>query len=234
MIAEGFVASGAKVYISGRDAKACAATASELGPSAIALPADLQKVEECQRVVDEITKLEPAGLNVLINNAAANWGEEIDTYPDHAWTKVLTLNLQRVFTLTQMCLPLLEKAGQPGDPARVIHIGSIDGIRAPMLANYAYSASKAGLHHLSRHMARELGPRNITSNSVAYGPFPTNMMKHVLETSGDVLREEVPLRRIGKPEDAAGTCLFLASPAGAYCNGALLRCDGGASLVSKL
>lgn len=234
MIAEGFVASGAKVYISGRDAKACAATASELGPLAISLPADLQKVEECQRVVDEITKLEPAGLNVLVNNAAANWGEEIDTYPDAAWTKVLTLNLQRVFTLSQMCLPLLEKAGQPGDPARIINIGSIDGMRVPMLANYAYSASKAGLHHLSRHMARELGPRNITSNSVAYGPFPTKMMKHVLDTSGDVLREEVPLRRIGKPEDAAGTCLFLASKAGAYCNGALLRCDGGTSLVSKL
>lgn len=214
MIAEGFVASGAKVYISGRDAQACAETAAALGPSATAIPANLQKYDECQRLVDEITRLEPGGLHVLINNAAANWGEGIDTYPDAAWDKVMTLNVQRVFTLSQMSLPLLEKAGSREDPARIIHIGSIDGIRTPVLSNYAYSASKAALHHLSRAMARELGPRNITSNTVAYGPFPTKMMKHVLDTTGDMIREEVPLRRVGRPEDAAGTCMFLASKAG--------------------
>lgn len=236
MIAEGFITSGAKVYITGRDAKACTTTVNDLSPlgSITAIPADLQKVSECERVIAEITAAEPKGLNVLINNAAANWGEEIDTYPDAAWTKVLTLNLQRVFTLTQLALPLMEKAGSLEDPARIINIGSIDGIRTPQLANYAYSASKAGLHHLSRALARELGPRGITSNTVAYGPFPTKMMKATLEAAGDAIRDEVPARRLGKPEDAAGSCLFLASQAGSYCNGALLRCDGGTSLVSKL
>lgn len=240
MIAEGFITSGAKVYLTGRDAKACTSAVEALTPlardgaSVQAIPADLQKVSECERVVSEISGKEPSGLHVLINNAAANWGEDIDTYPDHAWTKVLTLNLQRVFTLSQLCLPLMEKAGSPQDPARIINIGSIDGIRTPMLANYAYSASKAGLHHLSRALARELGPRGITSNTVAYGPFPTKMMKATLESAGDALRDEVPLKRLGAPEDAAGSCLFLASKAGSYCNGALLRCDGGTSLVSKL
>ncbi|KAK5992405.1 Rhamnolipids biosynthesis 3-oxoacyl-[acyl-carrier-protein] reductase [Cladobotryum mycophilum] len=240
MIVEGFVASGAKVYISGREAKACHDAVSELsslsstsGGSAVALPADLQKLEDCQSLVAEITKREPGGLHVLVNNAGANWGQEIDTYPEAAWQKVLTLNLHRVFTLTQLCIPLLEKAAKPEDPARVVHIGSIDGIRVPSLSTFAYSASKAGLHHLSRALATELGQRDITSNVLACGPFPSKMMKATLEKIGDGIKASVPLRRVGSPEDVAGACIFLASRAGSYCNGALIRLDGGASLVSK-
>lgn len=221
MIAEGFVANGAKVYITGRDAPACHKTASELTPlasktggSIYALPADLQHLSECQELVKTLTEREPAGLNVLVNNAGATWGADIDSHPDSAWTKLLTLNLQRVFTLTQLCLPLLEKKASQADPARLIHIGSIDGIRVPTMANFAYSASKAGLHHLSRHMARDLGQRNITSNVLACGPFPTKMMAATLDAFGEVLQGEVPLRRIGVPEDVAGSALFLSSKAG--------------------
>ncbi|KJZ76333.1 hypothetical protein HIM_04415 [Hirsutella minnesotensis 3608] len=156
-----------------------------------------------------------------------------------------------------LCLPLLERAAAAStstsasasgsdsgsdadsaaaclDPARVIHIGSIDGLRVPAVANFAYSASKAGLHHLSRALARELGPRRVTSNVVACGPFPTKMMRATLDSFGDVIRDEVPLHRVGSPEDVAGACLYLASRAGAYCNGALIRVDGGASLASKI
>ncbi|PHH84352.1 hypothetical protein CDD83_2076 [Cordyceps sp. RAO-2017] len=244
MIARGFVLHGAKVYLSGRDGAACEAAAAELtaeadgkgsGGSAHALPADLQQLAECERLAARLGALEPvAGLDVLVNNAGAAWGAELDTYPDAAWTKVLTLNLQRAFTLTQLCLPLLGRAAAAGGPARVIHIGSIDGLRVPVVQNYAYAASKAGLHHLSRALARELGPRGVTSNVVACGPFPTKMMRATLDRIGDVVRAEVPLGRAGMPEDVAGACLFLASRAGAYCNGALIRVDGGASLVSKI
>ncbi|KAH7325962.1 hypothetical protein B0I35DRAFT_474676 [Stachybotrys elegans] len=220
MIAEGFVANGAKVYLSGREAKACESAAAEMasiarhGGSAHALPADLQKLSECQRLAEEVSRREPGGLHVLVNNAGANWGADIDSYPDAAWTKVLTLNLQRAFTLTQLCLPLLERASSAEDPARVVHIGSIDGLRVPTLSTYAYSASKAGLHHLSRALARELGPRHVTSNVLACGPFRTKMMKATLEAAGDAFAEEIPLRRIGKDEDVAGACIFLASKAG--------------------
>lgn len=222
MIAEGFVSSGAKVYLTGRDAKALSLAVTELlpiakrasAPTPIAIPANLQELKACEDLVKAITEKEKGGLHVLINNAGAAWGADVDSYPDHAWTKVLTLNLHRAFTLTQLCLPLLEKAGQDGDPARVVHIGSIDGVRAPVVENYAYSASKAGLHHLSRHLAKDLGPRNITSNVLACGPFPTHMMKATLENMGDVIRGEVPLRRTGRPEDVAGASLFLASKAG--------------------
>jgi NAD(P)-dependent dehydrogenase (short-subunit alcohol dehydrogenase family) len=222
MISLGFVTNGAKVYIASRDAKACAAAAASLtaaGPgTAHALPADLQSLEAVKSLAEQLAAREPGGLHVLVNNSGAAWGAPWDEFPDSAWSKVLTLNLQRVFTLSQALTPLLEQAaragGGGGQPSRIIHIGSIDGTRVPQLPNFAYSASKAGLHHLSRHMAVELGPRGITSNVVACGPFPSKMMKHTLETAGDAIREGNPLGRIGTPEDAAGTCLFLASRAG--------------------
>lgn len=224
MIAEGFAANGATLFLTGRDAPALSAAAAELTPVArragapapTALPADLQDLSACEELVRALTAaLEGGpGLHVLVNNAGAAWGAPLDEYPDAAWTKVLTLNLQRAFTLTQLALPLLARAGTAADPARVIHIGSIDGVRAPVVQNYAYSASKAGLHHLSRHMARDLGPRAVTSNVLACGPFPTKMMRATLETMGDVIRGEVPLGRTGLPEDVAGAALFLASKAG--------------------
>ncbi|KZZ89153.1 NAD(P)-binding domain protein [Moelleriella libera RCEF 2490] len=176
----------------------------------------------------------PSGLHVLVNNAGATWGADVDSFPDAAWTKLLTLNLHRVFTLTQLCLPLLGAAASREDPARVIHIGSIDGVRVPNLGTYAYSASKAGLHHLSRHLAVDLGPRNITSNVLACGPFRTKMMRATLEAAGDAMNENIPLRRIGRDEDVAGSAIFLASKAGAYLNGALIRVDGGMSLLSRI
>ena len=225
MIAEGFVANGARVYLAGRDAKALHAAVAELTPLAtsaacpgppVALPANLQDLSACEELVRRLTAEVEAtgGLHILVNNAGAAWGAPFEEFPDSAWTKVLTLNLQRAFTLTQLCLPLLSKAATSEDPARVIHIGSIDGVRAPVVQNYAYSASKAGLHHLSRHLAKDLGPQNITNNVLACGPFPTKMMKATLDTMGDVIRGEVPLRRTGKPEDVAGASLFLASKAG--------------------
>lgn len=226
MISEGFVANGAKVYISSRDAQACAQAAAELtalgkaaGGSALALPADLQSLDACEALAAELTiqlgGKNGTGLDVLVNNSGAAWGAPFDTHPDHAWTKLLTLNLQRVFTLTQLLTPLLTlAASSSSSPSRVINIGSIDALRVPHLENYAYSASKAGLHQLSRTMAVALGPRGVTVNTLACGPFPSKMMKAVLDTVGDELAEVNPLGRIGTPQDVAGACLFLTGRAG--------------------
>jgi len=248
MISEGFVRNGAKVYISSRDAKACDKAAAELnalkpaaGGSAVALPADLSSESECKKLAAELARRE-SKLHVLVNNSGATWGQDYDSYPDNAWTKLVTLNLQRVFTLTQALTPLLEAAavfdgdrsnGVVVDPARLIHIGSIDGLRVPSLPTYAYSASKAGLHHLSRHLAVHLGPRGVTSNTLACGPFPSKMMAATLREFGDVIKAANPLGRIGTPQDAAGACLFLASRAGAFVNGATITLDGGVMLQAK-
>lgn len=205
------------------------------GGSALSLPADLQSLEACKTLAAELSKAEPAGLDVLVNNSGAAWGEPLESHPDSAWTKLLTLNLQRVFTLTQLLIPLLEKKGAKASaPARIINIGSIDALRVPTMENYAYSASKAGLHHLTRTLAVALGPRGVTVNTLACGPFPSKMMRAVLDSAGDAIAEANPLGRIGTPQDAAGACLFLCGRAGAFVNGATLALDGGVSLLARL
>lgn len=173
-------------------------------------------------------------LHVLVNNSGSNWGAPYDEYPDHAWLRVLTLNLQRVFTITQALTPALEAAASEGDPARIINIGSGDGIRVPALETFAYSSSKAGLHHLSKVLANHLGKRNITSNTIACGPFESKMMAATLKRFKESIEASIPLGRIGSPEDVAGTCLFLSSRAGAYVNGATIALDGGALVGSKI
>jgi NAD(P)-dependent dehydrogenase (short-subunit alcohol dehydrogenase family) len=228
MIARGLLEAGARVYISSRKADACAAAEKELSQygTVTALPADLSTEQECLRLAAEIGEREQA-LNVLVNNAGATWGAPLEEFPAAAWDKVVDLNLKSPFFLTRAFLPLLEAGGTHDDPARVINVGSIDGLHVPSLPTYSYSASKAGLHHLTRVLARELGPRQITVNAVAPGPFESKMMAWTLEQRGDEIAAAAPLRRIGRPDDMAGVAIYLASRAGAYVTGAVIPVDGG-------
>ena len=228
MIARGLLQAGARVYISSRKADACAEAAKELsehGP-VHAIPADLSAEQECLRLATEVGEREQA-VHVLVNNAGATWGAPLADYPAAAWDKVVDLNLKTPFFLTRAFLSLLEAAGRDEDPARIINIGSIDGLRVPPFPTYAYSASKAGLHHMTRVLARELGPRRITVNAVAPGPFESKMMAATLDTLGDAIADAAPLRRIGRPDDMAGVAIYLASRAGAYVTGAVIPVDGG-------
>ncbi|KAI9692170.1 MAG: hypothetical protein M1822_006400 [Bathelium mastoideum] len=237
MISEGFVANGAKVYISSRDAKSCNQACEELNAlgkgKAFAIPADFYKEADVKRLAEEFGKKE-SKLHVLVNNSGSNWGAPYDEYPESAWTRVLTLNLHRVFTVTQLMTKYLEAAATEQDPSRIINIGSVDGLRVPALETFAYSSSKAGVHHLTRVLANHLGKRNITSNALACGPFESKMMAATLKQYRDVIEGGIPLGRIGSPEDVAGATLFLASRAGAYVNGAVLTLDGGSVISAKL
>jgi NAD(P)-dependent dehydrogenase (short-subunit alcohol dehydrogenase family) len=236
MISEGFVVNGATVYISSRDGTTCERVVNELNGlgkgTAYSIPADFYREEDCRKLAEELAKRENA-LHVLVNNSGSNWAAPYDEYPSSAWSRVLTLNLHRVFLITQLLTPLLEKGSRPHDPARIIQIGSVDGLRVPAAETFAYSASKAGLHHLSRALANHLGKRNITSNTLACGPFQSKMMAATLEKYRDVIEAGIPLGRIGTPEDVAGACLFLSSRAGAFINGATITVDGGTVVSSK-
>ena len=228
MIARGFVEGGARVYISARKADACDAAAAELSKlgTCISIPADVAEPSEVTRLAAEIAAREPA-LHVLVNNAGANWGAPMAEFPDSAWDKVLGLNVKAVFNLTRALLPQLEKAATAADPARVINIGSIDGLQVPDLDTFAYSASKAAVHHLTRVLAKKLAPKRITVNAVAPGPFESKMMAQTLRNFGKHIVESCPLKRIGEPEDMAGVAIYLASRAGAYVTGAVIPVDGG-------
>jgi NAD(P)-dependent dehydrogenase (short-subunit alcohol dehydrogenase family) len=151
----------------------------------------------------------------------------LETFPDSAWDKVIDLNLKSPFWLVQALLPALRRSGTADDPARVINVGSIDAIHVSRLPVYSYASSKAALHQLTRVLARELGPRHITVNAVAPGPFESKMMAATLSEFGDQIAASSPLGRIGRPDDMAGVAIFLSSRAGAYVTGAVIPVDGG-------
>ncbi|KAI8331044.1 hypothetical protein BC941DRAFT_463334 [Chlamydoabsidia padenii] len=230
MLAKGFVSAGAKVYISSRSAQVCEKVAQELtkmGPGqCFAISADLQKVEDIQQLVSKLGQRE-THLDVLICNSGANWAAPIDEYPDSGFQKVVNLNLTRTFTLIQKCLPLLRVNATTESPSRIINIASISGLTPPKLEMYAYSSSKAGLIHLSKHLAARLGPENILVNSIAPGSFPSKMMAETLKKDGEHILKRIPMGRFGVDEDLAGTCIYLASRAGAYTTGAVITVDGG-------
>jgi NAD(P)-dependent dehydrogenase (short-subunit alcohol dehydrogenase family) len=229
MISRGLLQAGAKmVYISSRKAEGCADAERELSAfgQVAAIQADLSAEAECLRLARQVGDREQA-LHILVNNAGATWGAPLEEFPASAWDKVLDLNLKSPFYLTRAFLPLLEAAGTHDDPARVINIGSIDGLHVPTLPTYSYSASKAALHQMTRVLAKELGPRHVTVNAIAPGPFESKMMAYTLRTVGDQIAEAAPLRRIGRPDDMAGAAVFLSSRAGAYVTGAVLPVDGG-------
>ena len=230
MIAQGFVEAGAKVYISARKADICDAAAAELSKlgQCVSIPGDISTEAGALALAEAVAAREDR-LHVLVNNAGANWGAPIAEFPDAAFDKVLNTNVKGVFHLTRFLLPQLEKAGSHADPARVINIGSIDGLQAPTLDTYAYSASKAAVHHLTRVLAHQLAPRHITVNAIAPGPFESKMMHETLEKFGAGIIASCPLKRIGEPEDMAGTAIFLSSKAGSYLTGAVIPVDGGIS-----
>jgi NAD(P)-dependent dehydrogenase (short-subunit alcohol dehydrogenase family) len=230
MIARGFVEAGANVYISSRKAAVCDAVAEELSRDGrcTSIPADLGTEAGCRFLADQLGERE-GQVHVLVNNAGANWGAPLADYPDDAFDKVLALNLKGVFHLTRFMEPLLAKAASDDDPARVINIGSIDGLQAPALETYAYSSSKAAVHHLTRVLAHRLAAQRITVNAIAPGPFESKMMEATLQRFGDSIRASCPLGRIGRPDDMAGTAIYLASRASAYVTGVVLAVDGGIS-----
>jgi NAD(P)-dependent dehydrogenase (short-subunit alcohol dehydrogenase family) len=224
MIARGFVESGAKVYVSARKKTACDAAAKELGCESI--PGDVSTAAGCAALAAEIFAREQR-LNVLVNNAGAAWGAPIAEYSEAGWDKVIDTNVKSIFFLTRELLPLLEKAASADDPARVINVGSIDGIKAPFLETYAYPASKAAVHHLTRDLAVKLAGKHITVNAIAPGPFESKMTEWMLEKFQDKFERDCPMRRIGRPSDMAGVALYLASLAGSYVNGVVIPVDGG-------
>jgi len=234
MIAEGFVENGVRTYITARKADACAETAAELSKKGecIALPADLSTKEGREAFVAEITARE-AKIDILVNDAGAAWGAPFEEYPDEGYDKVMDINVKAIFTLTRDLMPLLKQGASQQNPSRVINIGSIDGLRVSTMDNFAYGASKAAVHFLTKNLALRLGPKGVTVNAIAPGAFQSNMMNATLEKFQDKIESENPLGRIGSPEDMAGLALYLASNASKYMTGQVIALDGGRHIGAR-
>jgi NAD(P)-dependent dehydrogenase (short-subunit alcohol dehydrogenase family) len=233
MIAAGFIERGAKVYISSRKAADCDATAAELsagGGTCISLPQDISTVDGCKALAARLGELEPS-LDILVNNAGAAWGADFDDFPESGWDKVLDLNLKSPFFLTQALHAQLKAAGSAEQPAKVIMIASIDGMRLNPQETYSYHASKSGLIYLTRRMAARLVRDWIVVSCIAPGPFASQMNRDARD-HGDEVAKRVPMRRIGRDDDMAGAAIFLASRAGDYVVGETIAVDGGIALAT--
>ena len=234
MIARGLLQAGAaKVYLAARKAAELEAAVAELsGLGAVeAAPADLGTADGVQALADAIAAKEDR-VHALFNNAGAAWGQPFDDFPESGFDKVFDINVKGVFLLTQALVPLLNAAATEDDPARVINTGSIDGIVAPERGrdNFSYSASKAAVHMLTRHLAGELAPR-ILVNAIAPGLFPSRMTKVMLAAGEEAVGAAMPLGRVGRSDDMAGIAVFLASRASTFITGAVIPVDGGVSTI---
>ncbi|MDR3507939.1 MAG: SDR family oxidoreductase [Caulobacteraceae bacterium] len=233
MIAAGFIAQGAKVYISSRKPGACDATAAELsagGGTCISLPQDVSTVEGCKALAARFAEHETK-LDILVNNAGAAWGAPFDEFPESGWDKVMDLNVKSPFFLTQALAAPLRAAASAAQPAKVINIASIDGIRPNPMETYSYHASKAGLIHLTRRMAATLIRDNIVVNAIAPGAFASEMNRDARD-HGDALAKHIPSGRIGTDEDMQGVAIYLASRAGDYAVGVTIAVDGGVAYAA--
>ncbi|HVF92809.1 MAG TPA: SDR family oxidoreductase [Sphingomonas sp.] len=225
MIAAGFIAQGAKVYISSRKAPACEETAAELGPNCIALPQDVSTVAGCKALAEQFAAHE-GKLDILVNNAGAAWGVPFEEFPEQGWDKVMDLNVKSPFFLTQALHGALKAAASRDRPAKVINITSIDGLRLNPWETYSYHASKSALIYLTKRLAARLISDSINVTSIAPGAFASEMNRAARD-HGDAVAQSIPAKRIGVDEDMAGTAIYLASRAGDYVVGETIAVDGG-------
>ena len=229
MIARAMTEAGAYVIVVSRKREACEAVEAELGCPAVV--ADLNQDEGVAALVKKVDESFGGSLDVLFNNAGETWGAPLEDFPKAGWERVLGVNLVGLFEVTVKLLPALRKAASADQPARVINIGSADGLRVPIDENYPYSAAKAGVHMLTRHLAKRLAAESVTVNAIAPGPFESKMTAYKLEdpTARSQVEEMIPLRRIGHPDDIAGLAIFLSARASAYMTGSVVTLDGGFS-----
>jgi 3-oxoacyl-[acyl-carrier protein] reductase len=223
-IAQSLAAAGAKVACIDINVETLADTVAAIsaaGGVAEPIACDVTQSEQVAKAVDKVVELW-GGLNILVNNAGITRDNVIVRMKDEQWDAVININLRGTFLFTRAAARPMMKARA----GRIINIASVSGLMGnPGQVNY--SASKAGVIGLTRTVARELASRNVTVNAVAPGFIATDMTAALGEEILEQVRKEIPLGRLGDPQDVADAVLFLASDAASFITGHVLTVDGG-------
>jgi gluconate 5-dehydrogenase len=229
-IAEALVEMGAKVAITARKKDELDSALSHLGSSGKAFVSDIGKRERIAPLVDDVTR-QCGRIDILVNNAGATWGAPAEDHPIDAWDKLMNVNLTGLFLLSQA---VAKRCMIPAKWGRIVNVASIAGLlgQDPRYApTAAYTATKHGVVGLTRQLAAEWGIHGITVNAICPGFFPSKMTKATLATSGELVKEWTPTRRLGNDEDLKGLAVLLASEASRHINGQAIAVDGGASSI---
>ncbi|MBJ19144.1 MAG: gluconate 5-dehydrogenase [Deltaproteobacteria bacterium] len=235
-MALGLAEAGADVVIASRKLDACEEVAKAIeamGRRAWAIAADVSKLDEIERLVEEALG-SASRIDILVNNAAFAWGAPMLEHTPKAWDRVFDLNLRGLFFLTQRVAGHMVEAGG----GNIIHISSMAALRGVSDAlepSIAYNASKGALHTLTRDMAIKLAPDGIRVNAIAPGAFDTSMFEFI---KSDPERRRaflarMPVGRVGNEDDAKGAVVYLASEASAFVTGQILVVDGGWSVQTS-
>lgn len=193
-----------------------------LGINAISVAADVSQAQDVERMFLEVEeKLGP--VNYLVNNAGVDLRCLLTDTSEEEWYRIMDTNLKGPFLCCRRALPHMIRSRF----GRIVNIASIWGITGASFESI-YAASKGGLIALSKSLASELGPSGITVNAIAPGPVLTPMLDSELTTEEQVdLASDIPLGRLGSPQDVASLCRFLLSDQAAYINGQIIAVDGG-------
>lgn len=223
-IALGLAANNAKVACVARSKDKLAATVSaieEAGGTAEAVVGDVASRESVEAVVDQVIDTWDR-LDILVNNAGITRDTLLPRMSDEEWDDVINTNLRGAFLMTRAASRVMMRARY----GRIINISSVSGLIGNA-GQTNYSASKAGLIGMTRSLSREIGGRKVTVNAVAPGFIESEMTSVLGESIVGRVKERIPCKRLGRPEDVAAAVLFLASPAAAYITGQVLTVDGG-------
>ncbi|KAF2728708.1 3-oxoacyl-reductase [Polyplosphaeria fusca] len=247
MAAQAFVQNGSRVFIASRKESELALTTSRLnalGPGTCTyIVADLKDRAGCEALCSEVEKRTDR-LTVLVNNTGAAWGDDYYDFPEHAWDKLMALNVKSVFYMTVGLEGLLTKGADAHMPGRVVNVASMAGVMtvdvttgeagglsSPGHGTFSYGPSKAACIHLTKMQASKLAPKNIMVNVICPGVFPSRMTNFGLDKYMDTLLTGQPTGRIGKPSDFGGLVLFLSSMGAAHMTGNVIEFDGGSTLT---
>jgi gluconate 5-dehydrogenase len=232
-MAEALGEMGAKVAITARKKDELEQAVSHLrtsGIDAVSYVCDMGKRESIAPVAEEMLG-RFRKIDILVNNAGATWGAPAEDHPLEAWDKLLNLNLTGAFVLTQI---IGKRSMIPARWGRIINIASIAGLMGQdkrIVRTLAYNTTKGGLVNFTRALAAEWGEYGITVNAICPGFFPSKMTRSTLDTTGELIRDWTPTKRLGNDEDLKGLVVLLASEASRHITGQAIAVDGGATVI---